>query len=194
MTGQALMHPVTGEVIDLRHASLAQIAEMAVETQDIGARLRDFQQELNDALLDHLDQNAMWTMRVGDIEITAKSPSAGTTVYPSGDLERELTALVERGTITLDAAGKALKRQVTLTLDIPLHLPLKETADGLSRITVSLGENELPIAKVDYDARSVDSGIKALRKVPGTAAALDRAMATKPVGERRAKVVVKEKS
>jgi hypothetical protein len=189
------IHPITGEIWALAETPLPDLATFMVELQGHRDKLRAWEDRINGHLLAYLDAGASWTVRVGDphtvqYELTAPSPTAGVDVYPPDALETELRALVERGTITPDAAGKALKRQVTLVLDIPLNLPLKETADGLKRITISLGENELPVVKMDYAASAVKAGIAALRKVKGAVAGLDRAKTTS-TPSRRVKVTEK---
>jgi hypothetical protein len=187
----------TGEVVNLDDATTEQLAELVTNLQDVRRALAETEQAVSAELVDRLDRDACWTLRVGDPkdgrqwEIKAASPTAGSSVYPPDMLETELRALVARGTITADAAAKALRRQVTLTLDIPLDLPLKETAEGLGQITISLGENELPIAKSDHSASAVAAGINALRKVSGTTAGLDRAKRVETGGARRARVTLK---
>jgi hypothetical protein len=188
---------VTGELLAVRDANTETLAAFMVHQQQLRGELADAEAIVNNALLERLDRGAVWTVRVGDpttlqYELSAPSPTAGTDSYPPDALETELRALVERGTITPHAAGKALKRQVTLVLDVPLNLPLKETAEGLKRVTISLGENVLPVVKVDYAASAVKAGIAALRKVSGTVAALDRTKVT-ATPSRRVKVVVKER-
>jgi hypothetical protein len=191
-----VVNPTTGEVLDLHGATTEGLAQAVTDLADKRQAIKDFEEAVESVLLERMTQAASWTLRVGDPrerqwEITSPSPAAGSTAYPADILETELRALVERGTIIESAAAKALKRQVKLTLDVPLHLPLKETSDGLSNITITLGDNELPIASCSYDSSSNKAGIKALEKVPGAKAALDRAKVPVPVGKRRVKVVEK---
>jgi len=193
----SVLDRVTGERLAVRDADTETLAAFMVHQQQLRGELADAEAIVNSALLERLDRGAVWTVRVGDpqtlqYELSAPSPTAGTDSYPPDALETELRALIERGTITPDAAGKALKRQITLVLDVPLNLSLKETAEGLKRIVLSLGENVLPVVKVNYTASAVKAGIVALRKVSGTTAALDRAKVT-ATPSRRVKVVVKER-
>jgi hypothetical protein len=186
----------TGEIVPL-DASTERLAEYMSNLDEVRTALAEAAGAVSDELVARMDREASWTLRVGDPkegrqwEIKGSSPTAGTETYPPDLLEVELLALVERGTITAEAAGKALRRQVTLTLDVPLNLPLKGVAEGLAQIKLTLGENELPIAKADHSAGAIAAGINALRKVAGTGAALDRAKVPGSPGPRRAKVTLK---
>jgi hypothetical protein len=181
-----------GEVISLDEASTERLAELVTNLQDVRQALGETEQAVSTELVARCDREAVWTLRVGGFEIKTTSPTAGTTVYPPDMLETELRALVDRGTITEQAAGKALKRQVVLTLDVPLALPLKGLADEIRGLAVfKAGEKVLPVAGVDHRQVSVMAGINALRKVSGTGTALDRAKKTETGGARRAKVTVK---
>jgi hypothetical protein len=204
MTGQELepltrdvIHPVTGEILDLAQESVEGLAGRVVDLQETREALAVFDRALSDALLDHLDRGANWTLRVGEptddrqIEIKAASPSAGTEAYPPDALERELRTLVDRGTISEQAAGKALKRQVVLTLDVPLSLVLSETAKGLAEISIEHCGEEMSVVNVDQRQVSVVSGINALRKFPVVAEALDAAMVVQSPPARRVRVTVK---
>ena len=196
-TSRELVDWKNGEIVNLDDASTERLAELVTNLQEVWQALGETEQAVSAELVARCDKSATWTLRVGDPkdgrqwEIKTASPKAGTTVYPPDMLEAELRALVARGTITVDAAAKALRRQVTLTLDIPLRLPLKATAEGLGQITISVGEDALPIAKSDYSMAAVAAGIAALRKVPGATAGLDRAKRVETDGARRAKVTLR---
>lgn len=188
----------TGEIISLPDAATDRLAELSTNLDDVQQALNDARAVVSDELVARLDRDAQWTARVGDPtdrqwEIKAPSPTAGATIYPPDVLEQELRALVDRGVVTPAAAGKALRRQITLTLDIPLELPLKDTAAALANITIRTADTELPIVKADHSMSVVAAGVNALRKVPGTNAALDRAKHVEPPGRRRAKVTLKAK-
>jgi hypothetical protein len=189
---------LSGEILTVADATTEQLAQFVTNQRQVRDDLSDAEAAVSAELVARLDANAQWTLRVGDPtdvqwEITAPSPTAGSESYPPDMLEVELLDLVEAGTITPYAAAKALKRQVTLKLDVPLNLPLKGTADSLAQLTLKLGENELPITGCDYSASASKTGINALSKVPGVKDALDRARVTQPVGTRKAKVTLKER-
>lgn len=195
-TTRQVVNPRTGELIDLDTAETVELASCMTDLQEVREQLKEIESSVSDALIERMDKAAQWTVRVGDPtdkqwEIKASSPTAGTETYPPDLLERELHALVARDTITETAAGKALKRQAVVTLDVPLGLDLKETTDGLRQLSFDLEGVPLPVAGVDSRQATVMAGINALRKVSGTGAALDRAKVSQPVGVRRAKVMLK---
>ena len=81
--GREIVHPVTGELLDLHSESLEQLADRDRELQAHRGRLDEFAEALSNALLAHLDGAAEWTQRVGDptgefqYENKAASPTAG---------------------------------------------------------------------------------------------------------------------
>lgn len=201
-TDLTIIDRLHGEILDVRDATTERLAQAVTNMQELRAQLADEEKLVSDELIARLDREARWTLSVGDPRegrvwvIKAPSPEAGTTVYPPDLLEHELRQLVERGTITADAAAMALKRTVTIELDVPLDLtaPLSEVARELKEVTITGPEGvELKVAKTDYARRSVDGGIKKLSKVPGTGAALDRA-AQKTEPARKASVKLEEKA
>lgn len=197
---RTIVDRVHGEVIDVADATTERLAEAITNMQELRARLADEERIVSDELLSRLDRDASWTCSVGDPKegrvwvLKAPSPEAGTTVYPPDLLETELAELVKRGTITPDAAGAALKRTVTIKLDIPLDVPiaLSEVARGVKLLQVVVGEKRLCPADTDYACTSVAAGIKALAKVPGTGAALARA-AQNATPARRVSVKLQER-
>jgi hypothetical protein len=197
--GREIVHPVTGEILDLENESVEGLAERVVDLQDYRERIGNFDRALNDALLERLDADASWTMRVGDptgdrqFEIKAASPSAGTELYPPDALERELRVLVERGIISELAASKALKRQVIATLTVPLDLDLKDVAKAIDGNTYEYDGRDLEFVSCDQRQVSVVSGINALRKSPVIAEALDAAMVVQSPPTRRVKVTVRNR-
>lgn len=194
-TTPAVVDRTTGEVLDLADASDEQLARFCTNAQDLREELADAEAQVHRELVARLDRNASWTLRVGDPtgeaqwEITAPSPSAGTESYPPVDLERELRALVERGTITSDAARTALKRTVTLVVAPEWDADLDDLVDIVNTSEdVRIAGVPVTIVSAAADRKSVAAGVKALRKVPGTGAALDRAKLPLPGNSRRPKV------
>jgi hypothetical protein len=188
---------VSGELIDPKSASAEALAQYMTNVQSIREDLAAAEAIVSDELVARMDRDAKWTLHVGDPkvqvwEITAPSPTAGTEVYPPDVLETELRALVDRGTITVDAADAALKRIVTVKLAVPLSASLSETAQHVKQMmSFHAGDVELRVLDSAHSATVVKAGINALAKVPGTAAALARAKRTDPGGPRRARVKIK---
>lgn len=188
---------VSGELIDPKTATSEALAQYVTNVQAIREDLAAAEKVVSDELVARMDRDAKWTLHVGDPkvqvwEITAPSPTAGTEVYPPDMLETELRQLVERGTITVDAADAALKRIVTVKLGVPLSASLSETAQHVKQMmSFHAGDVTLKVLGADHSATAVKAGINALGKVPGTGAALARAKRTDPGGARRARVKIK---
>lgn len=186
-------NPATGEVIDLRSADTEQLASVLDGVADMTGRLRDFAAIIDAELLDRLDRGAKWTLRVGDpasghqFEIKAPSPDAGTEAYDTEQLEAELSTLIADGVIAEPAAEGALERTVTLTVRVPFGHELAALVKALSGVDAIAGVPCEPTGVTS--ARKVAlRGVHALRKVPGTGEALDRAKVDPPAPPRRVKV------
>lgn len=172
-TSTALIpHPITGEALELAEASPEQLADWIDAATEITNAIGDRRALVDRELVRRLDQNASWTLRVGSpdgdyqLEIKAPSPSAGTTLVDTKALEDELRALIERGTISVEGAASALKRQVTVILDVPIDEDLDRALDQAKAYDRCV--------KAESTRSAIAAGLKALRKVPGTSAALDR--------------------
>jgi hypothetical protein len=187
----------TGEVVDLVSAPTERVAELATNMADVRAQIGEVEQAISMELVTRLDRSATWTLRVGDPtraqwEITAPSPAAGTEAYPPDALVAALDDLLAGGVITVQAASKACKRQVVLTVDVSWGADPDELAGTLKAATgVDIAGVPVDVVKAEPSTRPVATGIAALRKIPGTAALLDEAKVTQPPPPRRAKVVRK---
>jgi hypothetical protein len=197
--GREVVHPVTGELLDLASESVERLAELTVDLQADRTNLNAFELAVSDALVDRLDRSAQWTLRVGDptgdrqYEVKAPSPTAGTTAYLDDVLESELQTLVIAGTITPDAASNACKRHLVLTLAAPWGVRLQDLADSVTapETVIEIGGVTVDVVKADASVKAATAGINALRKVPGTSDALDAATTSQPAPPRRARVTVK---
>lgn len=192
-----VMHPVTGELLDLATLDTESVAELAVEMQEHRAQLAGFERALSDTLVAHLDRSALWTQRVGDptgprqLEIKAPSPEAGAS-YPADTLVPALRSLIRAGVITPEAASKACVRQLTLGLAVPWDADLSELAETVKgAIDIQIAGVAVDVVAAEPVERPVQAGIKALCKIPGAAEELDRVKVTVPQGARRASVKVK---
>ena len=200
--GREIVHPVTGELLDLSSESLEQLADRDRELQAHRGRLDEFAEALSDALLAHLDSAAEWTQRVGDptggfqYEIKAASPTAGTEGYLEDVLEEKLQALIAAETVKPSAASKALKRHLLLTLAVPWTADLEDLARAVGdpEAVIEVNGVTVEVVKAEASRRTVAAGINALRKVPGTSEALDAAKVYRPAPPRKARVTVKMRS
>ena len=193
----AVLDRTTGELISVAEAETEQLAQYVTNQQQLRDELRDAEAVVSGELVARMDQSASWTMRVGDPktgvqwEITTSSPTAGTETYPVDLLQAALADLIAKGTITPDAASKACKRHLVLTIDAPWDADLAEMEQVAGGVTFQLAGHDVSVVKAESSVKAVASGINALRKVPGTQDALDEALVPQPAGNRRAKVTIK---
>lgn len=92
-TGLELVHPATGEVLDIKAATTTELAAGIESLADLFANLGDFRQAIIDELAGRLDSANARKERVGPYELETNPPT--TENYDAGILEAELTALVE---------------------------------------------------------------------------------------------------
>jgi hypothetical protein len=186
-------HPTTGEVLDLSTASTGQLARVISELGYTRQRLAEFERTIEDALLGHMDREAMFTLHVDDgdshFEVKAPSPTAGTTVYPVNILEVELDGLVQAGTITPDAASRALHRRLILELGCPWDADPRDLARQVKEaLSIEVGGVTVRVERAEAKVTPVASAIAALRKVGGTIDALEKAKRDQPPGKRKVTV------
>jgi hypothetical protein len=192
----AVIQPLTGELVDLENANPEQLAGFLVVSGEVRSRLAEFESAVNEAVLAKLDQNAQWTMHLEvkgrQVTLTAPSPTAGTTSYPEDLLEPELRSLVDDATISSDAAAKALNRRVVLELSVPWDADPREIARKVKQaLSIEVAGVTVQVERAESRVTPVASAIAALRKVPGTADALDAAKREQPQGKRRVTVKLK---
>jgi hypothetical protein len=184
---------LTGEIIDVQKAPTEVLAGFVTNLQALRKELADAESLVSDELVDRLDRNVSWTLRVsskdGAWEIKAPSPTAGTTVYPEDMLETALEDLVDDGMITPEAAAKALHRRIVLELGVPWDADPREMARKVKEaISIDVAGIQVNVERSEARITPVASSINALRKVPGTIDALDKAQREQPPTKRRATV------
>lgn len=174
-----IVHPATGEALDIKEAETDQLAAAVVEVDALTGRLKDFTSVISDELVDRLDQGGQWTERVphpnsGEavIKITAPSPDAGMTWTDPDLLDVELQQLVADGHVAPVAANRALERLVTVVYAIPIDQDVQAFHNDAWK--------DERVKKVDTTRKVVQSGVNALgklgRKTPEVADALRRAL------------------
>lgn len=197
--GRELIVPGTGELVNL-DSDTEVLAQAVVEINERIAEIKQGVLTPVDAeLLARLDRKRSWTLRVGDVadgvqfELKAPGLDAGTEAYDPRLLDDELAGLVKRKTIDQDAAAAAIKRTITVVIEIPFGNDLEPLADRLKSVN--------KIADVDVTVLSASPGrtpnlrgIGALRKGDGCGAALDRAQLPKQTPKRSVKVTKIEKA
>lgn len=179
----ALVHPATGEALDLPAAPDDALVEVLDRLGQLRSELLEFETAVNAELLARLDRSGSWTRRVpvpalgADYKIEAPSPAAGAVAYDDQALEDALRGLVRRRVIDETAALNAQDR----TLTVKVRVPLAVDPDGLAR-DVKAAE-EIRLAGVDVELVQAaggrttrKAGIAALEKIgPAAVRALAKA-------------------
>jgi hypothetical protein len=105
--------PITGEVLDLATTPTDQLAAAINLTRETEVDLRTFKRRVADELLDRMDREATWTVRLGGFEVSGDGP--GRTDIDGRRLYEELQGLVMEARITEHAAREAVKVETTYT-------------------------------------------------------------------------------
>lgn len=198
-TDLVVVNRLTGEQIDVRTADTEALGRFELAAQDVTEELRVSRDIVNQELVARLDRGLSWTLRLGDprqsqVEITAPSPTAGTTTYPELLLERELQGLAVRGIVSEEGAAQALERKLVVTFGVPLDADLDElAAEAAATLVVNLGNRVLVVEDARPVRKSIAAGVRKLAKLPGTAAAIKRATDVKGVRSRKARVRLVER-
>lgn len=187
--GATVIDWATGEHIELAPATTDRLGEVIENASAVRAGLAEVERDVSNELIARLDRDASWTWRgAGGLKISAPSPDKGTEDFPLDALEACLLKLIEDETISPDGASKAMKRQITLTVDVPLGTALKPLVEMFKDWKIEIDEAEMPVVKVDESVSKVAAGIAKLRKIPAAKVALAAAAGTKDPPPRKVKV------
>ena len=188
----------TGELLDLRVASVERLAQYMADLQGLWRELAAVEEAVSDELVRRCDQGALWTLRVNDprtghqYEVKTQSPTAGTETYIPDALEHELLGLVEDGTLNAEGASGALRRVLNVEFVVPWDADPSTLAVSLKEAKgIRIDGVGVRVVKAKGERTPVAAGIAKLRKVPGTSEALDRAMQRVGPPKRRARVTFK---
>lgn len=106
----SLVHPQSGELLDLSTAKSGEIAAWIEAIRDWESSARAARQFASAELHERMDRAASWTLRDGVYEVKGESPER--VEYDVDELRRVLDALRDSGKITADAAAGAIKEEV----------------------------------------------------------------------------------
>lgn len=188
MPGREVIDWKSGEIVDVSDASTLRLAQLIDDLAEAREGLSDVERVVNVELINRLDLDASWTWHDGGYTVSAPSNSAGTEEFPIDALEAALEKLVDKKIVSIKGASKAIKRQVTLTIDVPLGTPIPPLVEMFKGETVSVEDKQMPIVKVDSRVAKVAAGITALRKIPAAAKILKTASKTVDPPPRKVKV------
>lgn len=148
----SLIHPQTGEILDLAAAENAQIASWIESVKEWEVNARGAKQLASEEIHRRMDRAACWTLRDGDYEIKGQSPDR--TEYLIDSLQVALRNLIAEGLITEEAAQAAVKREVT-------YKPAKRGINALLKIGGEVAEAIRACEVPDERPRRVSIGRRA---------------------------------
>lgn len=106
-----VLNPVTGEVINLANAPLADVARLLDEVRQLETHLRDLKRTVSEHVLAGMDRQASWTLRGGGYELRSSSPVPAVT-YDAAALHAALLELVDQGALDRSAVAAAVQEIV----------------------------------------------------------------------------------
>lgn len=108
MTGQQLVHPATGEILELADRTTDQLAELAAGAADYIRQVHEFRTAVEQVIAERMDRELSRTAQVGGWKLTVNAPTRDE--WDLDRLAQVLGELVERGVISVDAAGQVIEQ------------------------------------------------------------------------------------
>jgi len=105
-TSTAVVHPATGEILDLADTPTTDLAAVYDELVDFAGRLTDYRAAIVAEVCRRLDANNARTERVGDWTLETNAPTV--EEYLTRELRVELEALVEAGILEQGAIDRCI--------------------------------------------------------------------------------------
>lgn len=113
---EIVLHPTTGEVLDLASASTDDLGRFLYEVRDFESRLKEAKGLASREVLRRQDMSAEWTTRASNYVLKGASPAAGHKEEFNGEaLYNELWQLEAEGLISAEAIEAAVDPEVVYT-------------------------------------------------------------------------------
>jgi hypothetical protein len=109
---EPLVHPLTGEAIDLAHAPDEEIARFLDGLKEHKAQIQEAQHIVTAEVLRRMDLDARYTRRAGPYVFNSSSPEP-TVEYDALPLREDLLELVDQRQLTIDAVDRTVEPVVT---------------------------------------------------------------------------------
>lgn len=110
--GELVVHPLTGEAIDLAQAPDEHVADFLSQIRDHEDALKDAKRIITQELLRRMDYQAKYTLRAGGYTLKSQSP-APAEEFDELQLREDLLALQDEGVISPEAVDNAVETVVT---------------------------------------------------------------------------------
>jgi hypothetical protein len=141
-----VVHPATGELLDLS-APTEDLARWLTEARELDEAMRTEKRRVVAELLDRMDRDASYTIRVGSLELKGDGPEPP-TVYDGESLRHALQAYVDAEVISPEALDRAVEV-------VPTYKPRANGLKALLRQGGALAQTVLAHAqpKENYERR-----------------------------------------
>jgi hypothetical protein len=128
-TPRLLPNTFTGEAIDL-DASTEALAKDLLYLRELDNERKQLVRAVSDELLKRMDKEASWTLHFPGLDVSGDTKNR--REYKPDRLLKVLEELVAEGTITKDAAQKAIERNVTYKRLYGCEVPLSDASRRVS--------------------------------------------------------------
>jgi|tagenome__1003787_1003787.scaffolds.fasta_scaffold20860149_2 hypothetical protein len=108
--GPEIVHPATGEVLDLAEATTTDLADWRIGLIDLRRALDSLASDLDQEIANRLDYEGKRSARIGAFDIAVDAPTV--VAFDVYQLGIELEALVQDGRISRAVAERAIKTEV----------------------------------------------------------------------------------
>ncbi len=108
-----LVHPTTGEVLDLANAATDALAAALTDCRALEDDLRVYKRNVSDEVLRRMDHARTYTAHLPGLKLTGDGPLS--PEYNGTVLWDALTALAREGALSNEAVLKAVKRETVYT-------------------------------------------------------------------------------
>jgi len=149
----SVIHPDTGEILELKDATDQQLAEWILAVRSWEANARTAKAFVSREAHRRMDADAKWSRPLaGGMTLRGESPEV--VEYDADALRAELLALIKEGKISADAAKDALKREVVYTPSKRgINALLKLGGDVKARVKACASPKERRSLKVEGGER-----------------------------------------
>lgn len=104
-----VMNPATGELVDLADPTDV-LARQRADIREVESQLQEFKRLLDREIIDRMDADATWTLRVDGLKVEAPSP-APAEVFDAESLWNGLHSIARDVGLTEDAIHKAVTEE-----------------------------------------------------------------------------------
>lgn len=132
--GPEIVHPATGEVLDLAEATTTDLADWRLGLIDLRRALDSLASDLDQEIGNRLDYEGTRSARVGAFDITVDAPTV--VEFDVYRLGIELEALVQDGRISRAVAERAIKTEIKRSAVVRECKALERHADSEVRSAI----------------------------------------------------------